>query len=270
MNKAEERYQEIIEILKENPIVTVADFAERLSVSMETIRKDLNILSEQGKIVCVHGGAALAGNTETASPFQFREGVRRREKQKLGKEAVKLIQKGDTLIIESSTTTAEFVKELVKAPELLKTLTIVTNSIHILTLVEMGKLCKRVFLLGGWINEREGATKGQFMAEQLKSFHVDKCILSGAALGKNLILSSYYESDMHFQKLAMESAGETILLLEAGKYPEAAVFSVTAATNFDYMVSNVPFKKEDKERFAAAGLHLIYVPTGSEEATDND
>ena len=259
MNKAEERYQEIIEILKENPIVTVADFAERLSVSMETIRKDLNILSEQGKIVRVHGGAALAGNTEMASPFQFR-----------GKEAVKLIQKGDTLIIESSTTTAEFVKELVKVPELLKTLTIVTNSIHILTLVEMGKLCKRVFLLGGWINEREGATKGQFMAEQLKSFHVDKCILSGAALGKNLILSSYYESDMHFQKLAMESAGETILLLEAGKYPEAAVFSVTAATNFDYMVSNVPFKKEDKERFAAAGLHLIYVPTGSEEATDND
>ena len=86
MNKAEERYQEIIEILKENPIVTVADFAERLSVSMETIRKDLNILSEQGKIVRVHGGAALAGNTETASPFQFREGVRRREKQKLGKE----------------------------------------------------------------------------------------------------------------------------------------------------------------------------------------
>ncbi len=59
MNKAEERYQEIIEILKENPIVTVADFAERLSVSMETIRKDLNILSEQGKIVRVHGGAAL-------------------------------------------------------------------------------------------------------------------------------------------------------------------------------------------------------------------
>ena len=54
MNKAEERYQEIIEILKENPIVTVADFAERLSVSMETIRKDLNILSEQGKIVRVH------------------------------------------------------------------------------------------------------------------------------------------------------------------------------------------------------------------------
>ena len=48
------------------------------------------------------------------------------------------------------------------------------------------------------------------------------------------------------------------------------MFSVTASTNFDYMVSNVPFKKEDKERFAAAGLHLIYVPTGSEEATDND
>ena len=68
----------------------------------------------------------------------------------------------------------------------------------------------------------------------------------------------------------MESAGETILLLEAGKYPEAAVFSVTSAMDFDYMVSNIPFKKEDRERFVSAGLHLIYVPTGSEETTDND
>ena len=113
-------------------------------------------------------------------------------------------------LIHICTTTAELVKELVKAPELLKTLTIVTNSIHILTLVEMGKLCKRVFLLGGWINEREGATKGQFMAEQLKSFHVDKCILSGAALGKNLVLSSYYESCLLYTSQAEGTLGRVL------------------------------------------------------------
>ena len=66
---------------------------------------------------------------------------------------------------------------------------------------------------------RERGYQGAVYGGTVKSFHVDKCILSGAALGKNLILSSYYESDMHFQKLAMESAGETILLLEAGKIP---------------------------------------------------
>ena len=60
MNKAEERYMEIIEILKKNPIVTVTEFANQLEVSPETIRKDLTALAKQGVITRIHGGAALA------------------------------------------------------------------------------------------------------------------------------------------------------------------------------------------------------------------
>ena len=256
MNKAEERYLEIVEILKNNPIATVAEFAEKLSVSPETIRKDLNYLSEQGTVVRIHGGAALASDKPVISPFESRKTRRQQQKRLLAQAACALIEPGDSLIMESSTTMV-----LAEDPELLKTLVIVTNSLHILTLLEMGRLCKRVFFLGGWVNQTEQCTQGQFTAGELKNFHVDKCLLSGAALGKNLMLSSYYENDMLFQKQAMECASQSVLLLESEKYPSSAVLSVASLEQFDYLVTNIDFDADCREKLEKAELKLVYVET---------
>lgn len=263
MNKAEERYYGIIEILKLNPIVTVAEFAECLSVSPETIRKDLNVLAEKGLVMRIHGGAALAGDKTVISPFQFRETVNQKEKQALARAACDMISPGDSLIVESSTTMVELVKILVERKELLETLTIVTNSVHIVTLLEMGRLCARLFLLGGWMRESEQSTQGQLTAAELKNFHVDKCLLSGAALGRNLVLTSFYEDDMLFQKQAMKSASQSILLLEAGKYPSTAVLAVAPLTQFDHLITNIPFDEEQNKKLGNSNLKLTYINTAS-------
>lgn len=263
MNKAEERYYGIIEILKLNPIVTVAEFAECLSVSPETIRKDLNVLAEKGLVMRIHGGAALAGDKTVISPFQFRETVNQKEKQALARAASAMLSPGDSLIIESSTTMVELVKILIEQKELLETLTIVTNSVHIVTLLEMGRLCTRLFLLGGWMRESEQSTQGQLTAAELKNFHVDKCLLSGAALGRNLVLTSFYEDDMLFQKQAMKSASQTILLLEAGKYPSTAVLAVAPLTQFDHLITNIPFDEEQNKKLGNSNLEITYIDTKS-------
>lgn len=263
MNKAEERYNEIIEILKNNPIITVAEFAERLSVSPETIRKDLNVLADKGQVLRIHGGAALAGDKTVISPFQLREAVRQGEKKALASAACSMIEPGDSLIIESSTTMVELVKILLDRKELLETLTIVTNSIHIVTLLEMGRLCARLFLLGGWIRESEQSTQGQLTSSELKNFHVDKCLLSGAALGKNLFLTSFYEEDMLFQKQAMKSASQTILLLEAGKYPSTGVLAVAPLTQFDRLVTNISFDEKQQQQLENTNLRVTFIDTNS-------
>lgn len=264
MNKAEERYIEIIEILKNNPIVTVAELAERLSVSPETIRKDLNYLAEQKEIVRIHGGAALASETAGSPPFSSRKTMRQREKRMLAEAACGLIEPGDSLIIESSTTMVELARVLLEQPELLKTLVIVTNSFHVAALFEMGRLCARMFFLGGWLNPEEQSAQGQFTSSQLKSFHVDKCLLSGAALGRNMQLSSYYEDDMMFQKQAMKCATQKILLVEAGKYPSSAILSVAPIGVFDSVVTNIDFDRDSMERLETSGTRLLYVNTGAE------
>lgn len=261
MNKTEERYMKIIDILKRNPIVTVAEFANYLAVSPETIRKDLTALAGQGQITRIHGGAALAGDPMTGVSFHFREGVRKKEKRMLAKEACSLIEPGDSLIIESGTTMVEMVKLLVELPELLKTLVIITNSFHIITLLEMGQICARSFFLGGWINESEERTQGKLTIGEMRNFHVDKCFLSGAALGKDLILSAFYENDMLFQRQAMKCASHSILLMEAGKYPTQAVLSVASVGEFHHLITNIAFDKVQYEMLAKSKAQVKYLMT---------
>lgn len=259
MNKTEERYYGIIEILKLNPIVTVADFAECLSVSPETIRKDLNVLAEKGLVMRIHGGAALAGDKTAIPPLKPQEDVHQKEEKALAYATCKLLSPGDSIIIESSTAMVELVKILVERKELLETLTIVTNSVHIVTLLDMGRLCARLFLLGGWMKESRQSTQGQLTAGELKNFHVDKCLLSGAALGKNLVLTSFYEDDMLFQKQAMRSASQTILLMDACRYPSTAVIAVAPLTQFDRLITNITFDEEQQEKLGNSKLKITYI-----------
>lgn len=259
MNKAEERYYGIIEILKLNPIVTVADFAQCLSVSPETIRKDLNVLAEKGLVKRIHGGAALAAEKLAASPVQSQETDVPKERQAIAQAACELINPGDSLIIESSPMMVELAKVLLEQQELLRTLTIVTNSVDIVTLLDMGKLCGRLYLLGGWMDQSRRSAQGQLTAGELKMFHVDKCLLSGAALGKNLVLTSFYEEDMLFQKQAMKSASQSVLLLEADRYPSTAVLGVASLLQFDCMITNISFDEEQQEKLGNSKLKIIYV-----------
>lgn len=259
MNKAEERYYGIIEILKLNPIVTVADFAQCLSVSPETIRKDLNVLAEKGLVKRIHGGAALAAEKLAAPSVHSQDIDVPKERQAIAKAACGLINPGDSLIIESSPMMVELAKALVVQRELLRTLTIVTNSIDIVTLLDMGKLCGRLYLLGGWMDQDRRSAQGQLTAGELKMFHVDKCLLSGAALGKNLVLTSFYEEDMLFQKQAMKSASQSVLLLEADRYPSTAVLGVASLLQFDCMITNISFDEEQQERLENSKLKIMYI-----------
>lgn len=264
MNKAEERYYGIIEILKLNPIVTVADFAQCLSVSPETIRKDLNVLAEKGLVKRIHGGAALAAEKLAAeklaaSPVHSQDTDVPKERQAIAKAACGLINPGDSLIIESSPMMVELAKALAVQRELLRTLTIVTNSIDIVTLLDMGKLCGRLYLLGGWMDQDRRSAQGQLTAGELKMFHVDKCLLHGTALGKNLVLTSFYEEDMLFQKQAMKSASQSVLLLEADRYPSTAVLGVASLLQFDCMITNISFDEEQQERLENSKLKIMYI-----------
>ena len=77
--KQEERRQKILNILTMVPIATVLELADQLDVTPETIRKDLTELAAAGEIVRIHGGAALAGDTDGSVPYMAREKIRNQE-----------------------------------------------------------------------------------------------------------------------------------------------------------------------------------------------
>ena len=248
-----------MEILSQVPLVTVAELSEELNVTMETIRKDLNYLEESGQVVRIHGGAALVERDNLEIPYDKRKLIRSKEKELVAREAAKLVREGDSVLLESSTTVVALCQALVEQEELLKTLVVVTNSFTIAQMLKMGELCGQLFFLGGWIRPTESASQGSLTNSQLRKFHLNKAFLSGAALGGDLILSSYYENDMQFQKCAMECAEEVVLMLDSSKYPKAGIMTVGPVDIADYLVTNICFDKEIKEEILSKHVKLVEV-----------
>lgn len=257
MSKVERRHREIVTMLSSIPIASVTELSEKLDVSTETIRKDLKQLAANDLVVLTHGGVALAAKNPNDYQFDKRIRVNTEKKMKVAKLASGLIEEGDAIILESSTTTLALVQELLKQPELVKTLVIITNSFRISHLLDQKQACDRLFFLGGWTNFSEHATYGHHTTESLGSFHVDKCFLSGAGLSEDLMVTGYDDDDVNFQKNAMRAATKTILMLEQGKYPKSAVISVESVFEFDYLVTDIEFTEDIKADFQRKNVFLI-------------
>ena len=139
---AQERHQRILSMLAASRQVSANDLAEMLSVSRETVRRDLLDLEKTGQVNRVHGGAVLP-EPRTEEPFRQRMTVQLRAKSEIARKAAGLIQPGQTILVDAGTTTAIFARELAK----LSGVSVITNSLDVATTLQGAG--KEVLLLGG-------------------------------------------------------------------------------------------------------------------------
>jgi DeoR/GlpR family transcriptional regulator of sugar metabolism len=253
MNKVMERRNRIIEQLKILPIATVSDLTGLLSVSNETIRNDLLALEREGVIMRVHGGAALK-ETPSLFPFSQRKSINAEGKERIARTVASMIAKDSSLILEASTTNVAVTHVLLSQPELLKTLIVITNSLHICTLLQGGKLCGQLFFLGGWINTVEFSSHGSSVIATLRDIHADLAVLSAAALSEEGVLTAYYETDVLFQRQAIGSASKTMLLCDKSKFGQSTMMKVTEAGELDYLITD---SDEAKEKLVGKRLRVV-------------
>lgn len=257
MEKVKARRDEILKLLETAPMMPVSELAGLLGVTKETVRKDLAALEEQGLAVWRHGGAALTERSAAPIPYALRESFHKEGKRRIARAACTLIRENDSLLLESSTTTMALCHELLERPELLRSLTIITNSFYITQLFEMGSLVKNLLFLGGWLIASEGATQGRHTYEALRQFHPDKAFLSGAALNESMQLTAYYENDMCFQQESMQYAKSTILLLDKAKYPSTGLFTVSDLRPVQYLVTDAEFPEHGQELLRKQRVNFI-------------
>jgi DeoR/GlpR family transcriptional regulator of sugar metabolism len=255
--KLDARRKKILDILAQIPISSPLQLAEAAKVSSETMRKDLDALALEGLIIKVHGGVALANAAVSEIPFDLRATMNASEKKQIARTALCLIQKNDSIVLESCTTNLELAKALTIESELLETLVVITNSFSIATVFEGGRKCRKLFFLGGWVNPAQYSVLGYQTTKMLSDFHVNKAFISGAALSEDLILTGYYDDDVVFQKMAINSAKETILMIDSSKYGQAAILSVAHLSELDYLVTDKALNQDERKLIAQTGIKIV-------------
>ena len=170
---ANDRQEKILEIIERDGSIKTSQLVEIFDVSLETIRRDFEVLEKQGYLEKVYGGAILKNKEIKALNYSSREKKNVEEKKEVGRLAINLIEDGDTIALNASTTNLEIAR-LIK--EKFSHLTVITNSLMIANeLAEISGI--NLILAGGMYNKNEFAFLGEVTAKFFQNFSVDKAFI---------------------------------------------------------------------------------------------
>lgn len=215
-DSAQGRRSAILQRLREDSSVNVAQLSKEFGVSEVTIRKDLQILNERKLLIRVHGGAIMDANTAVDEyeerNFHFKTLVNAREKEAIGRQAATHIKNGDTILVDSGTTALQVVKNLQAFTEL----TIITNSVN--AMLEAIKYKRfRVILLGGTVRESSNSIVGPLAESNLKLFYCDKLFLGVDSFSMEAGLSTPSMEEASTNQVMISRAREVIAVFDSSK-----------------------------------------------------
>ena len=250
---AAERRNQIMEALRREERVLVGPLALQFDVSEETIRRDLANLEQLGLAVKCYGGATLADN-RNAPPFKVRKKLNVEEKKSVAALAARLVDDGDFLMLDDSST-SYFVLRALHGKN---GLTIVTNSIEVI--LELSSLHEnwKVISTGGNLDQDVFALFGRQAEETIRSFHVDKAIISCTGIDMQGQFTEAGIENANIKQAMMAAARETILAMDIHKFDKTAFMSVGSLQQISTVVTNTDPGPRWREFLEEQNVRLIY------------
>ena len=249
-----ERQQMIVDHINNHGRVSVDALAASMSISRETIRRDLAALAGKGLIFKFHGGARPVGAPRQRSgegPFQARMNENVEAKRRIATAAAALFKSGDTLFIDTGSTTVFLAEELGRRSGL----SLITNSSTIADHVSRGD-GNRVFLIGGEYRTGAAENVGRLAIEQIRTLKAEHVVLTVGALD----VDGIFDFDLQEAEVAREMiarARRLTVIVDASKLGKAAIFQVCALDRLERVVLDQPPPCPIAEALAAASVDVL-------------
>ena len=231
--KIDARRKKILEVLRRDGQVRVAQLSEALGATVVTIRSDLDALEQDGYLERTQGGAIQTMKNYYNLEFQRRKQEHLENKRAIAATASALVHDGDTLFINSGTTTYFTAVELKQR----KNLNIVTNSISVA--VELGGLPSfRVILLGGDINAQYSFTYGEDVKVQISRYRANWAILSVDGVNPGTGITTYHAEESVIDRIMMERAQTTAIVADSSKLGRESFSLISALSRETVLITD--------------------------------
>jgi len=227
-----ERQEQIRTLVENEHRISVSRICELFRVSEATARRDLETLSQEGKIQRVHGGAIKLQHAPPEEPFFERYTVQLEDKKRIGFSAAGLVNDGDTVFLGSGTTVYEVAKNL----RTKKDLTIITNSLLVIQeLIKDDEIT--VVIIGGILRKSEYSFIGHLAEQALKELRADKVIMGIRAISLDQGLTNDYLPETMTDRAIMGMGKELIIVADHTKCERVSTAFVAALDKVDYLIT---------------------------------
>ncbi|MGB3177096.1 MAG: DeoR/GlpR family DNA-binding transcription regulator [Albidovulum sp.] len=227
------RHADILKILEADGSATISALAEKLGVSLETIRRDVRPLTEMGSITRIHGAVGLVGQIGEA-PFQKRMRENAAAKQSIARNLAASIRDGESIMLDTGTTTSYIARELLGH----RRLTVVTNSTDIArTLATQNG--NRVYMAGGELRPDSGAAFGKSALDFISRFTVNHAVISAGAVDASGVMD-YDLEEAEFARLVLARGDRRIVVTDHTKFGRRGLIAVASFADIDEIITDRP------------------------------
>ncbi len=247
-----QRREKVLELIKEDGSAKVIDLARIFKVTEVTVRQDLEKLENEGLIIREHGGAYLKNVEDQVKNFSIIHQENLKEKVVIAEKCLEFIQPGDTIILDSGSTTTEIAKLLTK----INGLTVITNALNIALMLGANPNIE-VVMTGGEFKPPTLSLTGQKAADFFNGINVQKLFLATAGISLKSGLTYPSLSDLVVKKAMIDAADITYLVADSTKFGKSAFASLGALSLIDYIITDSGIKEKHTQVFKENDIELI-------------
>lgn len=251
-----QRRQRIADFLNNHGAVTLQQLTDALHVSLSTLRRDLDLLAEDGIIERTHGGAILRHQQySTFEPnFSAARDLSPREKMAIGHAAAEALIPGQSVIFDSGSTVLEAAKAVVaRKIELIA----VTNDIEIAQVLNSSPFVQ-VHVLGGYLRQGSNTLVGEEVQNDARAIRADVLFLGAHAVSETIISETSTEVAA-VKRTLMKSANSCRLLIDSSKFRPRVFMTVCSFDDLDEIITDEDAPQDELERIRSAGVKLTVV-----------
>ncbi|MBZ5669064.1 MAG: DeoR/GlpR family DNA-binding transcription regulator [Acidobacteriia bacterium] len=247
----EERRRSILDLLAQEGRVLVKNLAARYDTSQVTIRKDLEVLHSQGLVYRTHGGALPIPTGALRDPsLREKEKLHRREKQLIGAAAARLVQEGESIILDSGTTTTAMARALRE----FRNLTVITNAVNIAA--ELAGTAIEVILTGGILREKSFSLVGPLAEETLRRLRADLVFLGVDGFDVHFGLTTPNLLEASVNRVMVEIAKRVVVVCDSSKFGRRSLSLIAPISSVHQTVTDSRISKSDLKTLGDAGIEV--------------
>lgn len=251
-----ERRQFILDELYRNKAVAVNELAQQLDVTPMTIRRDLQLLEENGLVEKSHGGAILTESLVKEATYHNRKLVHIEEKQRMAEAALPLIESSMSLYIDAGTTNYELAVVMAKRPW--DDLTVVTNDLAIAQVLTSVSGIE-VIMLGGHIDAESDSSCGVFATHMVKQMHFDISFLGTQAITPDWRIMTANSEKIDVKRACVTASDKNILLADHSKFKKHKLYYIFDMWLLDMVISDYCAEAAEQQLFEEHQITFIHV-----------
>lgn len=251
----EERRRQIIEQIEARQRVTVEELTDRFAVSAVTIRGDLDALAEAGAVVRSHGGA-LRRREGDDIPIAVKATQHHEEKVRIAQAAVRGIGEGETIMLDSGTSTAEIARQIRSLK--LRSLNVITNALNVaMDLANLPHV--RLIMLGGMLRHMSYSLAGPQAEQALRGLHADRLFLGVDSLDPEIGLMTPDVLEAQLNALMIQVSRQVVAVADSSKFNRRSLSVIAGVDKLHKLITDTGASPQIVDALRARGVEVILV-----------